>query len=87
MTDSARPPAGELGNDATAEAARRGREVLTRQVATMLGYAAGASLLCLRPWTWSSEFWLGAGCFVLALEREARAGRRWLADPPGPPRD
>ena len=22
-----------------------------------------------------------------ALEREARAGRRWLADPPGPPRD
>jgi hypothetical protein len=29
---------------------------------------------------------IAAGVQLFAREREARAGRRWLADPPGPPR-
>ena len=45
---------------------------------------------------WDRPVWAVPGAVLLAMaaavqlaarEREARAGRRWLADPPGPPRD
>jgi hypothetical protein len=82
VTDRPRPPADHLGDDATGEAARRGRAVLARQVGTMLAYAAGASLLFLQPWTWSAGFWLGWACFALVLgallwwQHGTDAGRR-----------
>ena len=182
MTDGTRTQAGGIGDDAGAEVAERAREELWTAVGTILPYAAGAAMLVLEPWTWSTEFTLGAAAFLLgvlgasvwqsstergragragrllseyavlrhldpgvgrrdpadgaaknfvrwrflnwlwvlvftyplitggwdrpewavpgavlvvigagvqlvAREREARAGRRWLADPPGPPRD
>ncbi len=67
MTDSARPPTAELGDDVTAEVAERGREELLTTCATMLPYAAGAAMLYLEPWTWSVEFAFGAAAFLLAL--------------------
>ena len=183
MTDSAPAPAAEIGDDATAEVAARGREELRTALGSLIPYAAGAAMLYLEPQTWSPEFWSGATVFLLGIlgaavwqsgtergrqgqarrllseyavlrhvdpgvgrrapadetargfvrgrvagwlvvlgmvalplaagqwerpgwaalgallvctaaavqltarEREARAGRRWLADPPGPPRD
>jgi hypothetical protein len=78
VTESPRPPADLLGDDAV----RRSREVLTVQVGTMLAYAAGAALLFLEPWTWSAAFWLGWACFVLVVvalpwwQHGTDAGRR-----------
>ena len=67
VTDGARPPIAELGDDVTAEVAERGREVLLVTCLTVVPYAAGAAMLYLEPWSWSVDFSLGAAAFLLAL--------------------
>ena len=56
----------------------------------------GAVALMLAFGQWDEPGWavpgallvvVGAAVHLSAREREARAGRRWRADPPGPPRD
>jgi hypothetical protein len=56
----------------------------------------GAVVLLLPFGQWDQPGWalpgavlvvVGAAVHLAACEREARAGRRWRADPPGPPRD
>lgn len=67
MTDGTRAPAEEIGDDATAEVAGRAREQLWTASVTMLLYAAGAAMLFLEPWTWSTGFWLGSTAFLVAV--------------------
>ena len=59
-------------------------------------YAVVMPALLLIAGRWDRPGWaipaaallVGAAALLLAaVERQARAGRRWLADPPGPPRD
>ncbi|SDF82457.1 hypothetical protein SAMN05660662_3516 [Blastococcus aurantiacus] len=75
--------------DATAEGFVAGR-----YIAWSLALAAVGLLLAFGQW--DQPAWavpgavlvvVGAVVHLYAAEREARAGRRWLAGPPGPPRD
>ena len=66
MTDGTPAPTREIGDDATTEVAERAREVLWTSPGTLLPYAARAAMLVLEPWTWSTEFTLGAAAFLLA---------------------
>lgn len=59
-------------------------------------WLTGALALLLIWGQWEQPAWAVTGAVLLGIaavvqvvarEREARAGRRWLADPPGPPRD
>jgi len=59
-------------------------------------WVAGALALPLLWGQWDRPEWAVPGAVLLGIaaavqltarERGARAGRRWLADPPGPPRD
>ena len=67
MTDGTGAPAGEIGDDATAEVAQRAREQLWITSARLLLYAAGVTMLFGEPQSWSAEFWMGATAFVLVL--------------------
>lgn len=67
MTDTTRLPAAELGDDATAEAARRARETLLAQGGTQLPLLAGAAMLLLEPRTWTAEVWFGAAFLLPAI--------------------
>jgi len=75
--------------DETAKGFARGRSVGWLWV-------LGAIAFPLIAGQWDRPEWAVPGAVLLAItaaiqltarEREARAGRRWLADPPGPPRD
>ena len=75
--------------DETAKGFVRGRVL-----AWLLILCLGAVMLPRAQW--DRPVWAVPGALLLAMavaiqlttrEREARAGRRWLADPPGPPRD
>jgi protein-S-isoprenylcysteine O-methyltransferase Ste14 len=59
-------------------------------------YGLGVVAFAVTAGQWDRPGWaipgamlLGSAAVILlfAVERQARAGRRWLADPPGPPRD
>ncbi|MBJ7451088.1 MAG: hypothetical protein JHC71_03265 [Blastococcus sp.] len=59
-------------------------------------WLAGSLALPLVLGQWDQPAWAVTGAVLLGIaavvqvvdtERQARAGRRWLADPPGPPRD
>jgi hypothetical protein len=86
VTDGTSPPAAVIGVDARPEVAQRSREVLWTAVGTMLPYGVGVAMLCLEPWTWSAEGWLGATAFLLTLlgtgvwqfgTVRGRAGQAW----------
>ena len=67
MTDGTTAPTRELGDDATAEAARRAREELFSQGGTQLPLVAGTAMLLLEPQTWTAEAWFGAAAVLLLV--------------------
>ena len=82
-----------VGRREAADATAKGF-VFTRFIAWPLWLGAVALLLAFGQWdepAWAVPGALlvvvGAAVHLTAVEREARAGRRWRADPPGPPRN
>ena len=67
MTDTTRLPARELADDATAEAAARGRETLLTQCGTQLPLVAGTALLLLGADRWTAETGIGVAALLLLV--------------------